>query len=137
MLDALHGGRRLSRYSDLRPGLLGLPAFGERFDEGYQVGAVLVGQRDPGWHAGIGEPAHERVVNVLIRWQSTRRRRAAFERCRHEVARLDVQVRRVRVTARWEPVLAVSVTTETMAAPAIAKIKLFAGVRVAGDFADV
>src|SRR5580698_5293855 len=104
MLDALHGGRRLSRYRDLRPGLLGLPAFGECFDEGYQVGAVLVGQGDPGWHVGIVEPSHERVVDVLVRWQSTGRRGAAFERRRHEVTRLDVQVRRVRVTARGEPI---------------------------------
>src|SRR6202030_2565969 len=38
---------------------------------------------------------------------------------------------------RWKPILAVAVTAETMAAPAISIVELFAGIGMSGKLADV
>src|SRR5271168_501748 len=128
MLDALHGNCSLWRHTDWHTRLIRLPSLRKRFDEGHQVGAVLIGQRDPRRHIGISESAHQRIVNILVRWKSTRRRRAAFKRRRHEISRLGIQVWRVGERARWEPILAGPVPAKAVAAPAIPKIQLSASV---------
>src|SRR5205085_3956960 len=113
VLDAVHSQRRLRRHFDGLTGLLIFPARRKSFDEGHQVGALLVRQSDPGRHVGSVETAGDGVEKIVIGWQSAGRRRTAFECGRHKVAGQNVKVRTV---------LAVAISAKTVAAPAIAEI---------------
>src|SRR5205823_14529404 len=128
VLDAVHSQRRLRRHFDGLTGLLIFPARRKSFDEGHQVGALLVRQGDPGRHVGSVETAGDGVEKIVIGWQSAGRRRTAFEWGRHKVAGQNVKVRTV---------LAVAISAKTVAAPAIAVVERLSGARVPGPFADV
>src|ERR1700732_703256 len=128
MLDALERKCRLRGNGDRVAWFVALPPGRKGLDEGNQISPVLGGQRDPRGHIGVVEASRQGVEEVLVSRQSASGRRAALEGRRNEIARQDIQVR---------PVFSVAVAAETMAAPAVAIVKLFAGACVSRVFAHV
>src|ERR1700719_412860 len=128
MLDALERKCWLRGNGDRVAWFVALPPRRKGLDEGNQIGPVLGGQGDPRRHIGVVEASRQGVEEVFVSRQSASGRRAALEGRRNEIARQDIQV--------W-PVFSVAVAAETMAAPAVAIVKLFAGTGVSRVFADV
>src|ERR1700676_337117 len=128
MLDALHGQWRFRGHRDFRTRFFGGPARRESFDESDQVSALLVRQGNPGRHIGIIEAANQRTVQIVVGGKSASRGGAALECRRDEIARQDIQVRSI---------LSATVAAESVAAPTIAIVKLFASGRMAGNFTYV
>ena len=97
--DALDGRGRLSRDHDRRAGALHGPPRGEGLDVGHQIHPGLTGERRPGGHVGVHEPAGHRVEQVFVGGQGPGRGRAALESGGSEIARLGIDPHRVLAVA--------------------------------------
>src|ERR1700676_1021234 len=128
MLDALDRELWLRRHGDRSPRLVTLPARRKSLDEGDQVRTVLVRQGDPRRHVAVVEAALNSVEQILVSRQSSGRGRSALERCRHEIARQNIQIRGV---------FAVAIAAKTVVSPAVPEIELFADLGMPGPLADM
>src|SRR6266478_256017 len=118
-------------------GLFALETRRKAFDERNEVGALLLGERNPRWHVAHNEATADGVVKIFVQRQSSGRRRSALKDGCVKIARLDIQIRLRRVIAGRQPVLAAAIAAKAVASPAKAKIELLAGIGMASELAHV